>query len=238
MDCGSVLVKYILFLFNLLCGICGILLIIFGGMVLAHLGDVKACSMQIVMPVVALVLGICILILSFIGCCGAARASNGITLAYSLFLLALLIAQIVFVSMVWINQKMILEEFEEMFTEVFNNREKEPETLDYFQRAFKCCGNNGPYDYFKQSYRRSCCAENKLVNNECDIQYAYTTGCKQAFRRFWKSNIELIKFAGLGVAIVELVGVIFSCIMANNIRSGNRRKAGKPPKINIVMASH
>lgn len=61
-------------------------MIIFGAVVLAQLGDVKACRMQIIMPVVALVLGICILVLSFLGCCGAARSSNGITLAVSLHL--------------------------------------------------------------------------------------------------------------------------------------------------------
>lgn len=43
--------------------------------------------------------------------------------------------QIVFVSMVWINQKMILEEFNKMFKAVWDKHEDVPETMDFFQSA-------------------------------------------------------------------------------------------------------
>lgn len=112
-------------------------------------------------------------------------------------------------------------------------------TIDYtnFKMTFfqlKCCGNNGRYDYFQQSFRKSCCAKDKLTNEECHFQNAYTTGCKQAFQIFWKYNIEMIKFAGVAIGIFELIGIVFSCIMATSLRRGNKTKTGLPPRINVV----
>lgn len=92
---------------------------------------------------------------------------------------------------------------------------------DLFQ--FKCCGNDGPLDYKNVVFPPSCCPNDNLVHNTCAITQSYNTGCKSVFHAFWSKNIEIIKFAGLGIALVEFVGLVFACCLANSIRNERRR---------------
>lgn len=88
---------------------------------------------------------------------------------------------------------------------------------------FKCCGNDGPWDYKNVVFPKSCCPSEKLVGQTCVLSQSYNTGCKATFHSFWSKNIEIIKFAGLGIALIEFVGVVFACCLANSIRNERRR---------------
>lgn len=64
----------------------------------------------------------------------------------------------------------------------------------------ECCGKNSYFDYsFQGYYPPSCCKA-----NNCNIENVYRRGCKQTFVDFWDKNSDVIKYAGLVVAAIEV----------------------------------
>lgn len=85
MNCGAHIVKYILFLFNFLCLVAGVLLIVFGSLVLTNNAGVMHIPVDLVefpqgIPIAAIVLGAIIFLISFLGCCGACKENNCMTM--------------------------------------------------------------------------------------------------------------------------------------------------------------
>lgn len=66
---------------------------------------------------------------------------------------------------------------------------------------------------------KSCCGS---LTNECP-QSVYETkpGCRAKFVDFWASNTNIIRYAGIVVALVELVAFTFACCLASSIRKSN-----------------
>ncbi|XP_055858693.1 23 kDa integral membrane protein-like [Episyrphus balteatus] len=224
MDCGTSMVKYILFLFNTLCSICGILLIVFGTLLLNNIGDyhnlgdaVKAQQI----PVGLIVFGSVVLLISFLGCCGAIRESYCMSMTYSVALLVLLIAQLVGVVYFWVDKQNFVNSMGKIVDKAWEERTSRADFMDALQVGFKCCGKSGPTDYLTSfALPPSTCCE----KNDCSVpSNIYISGCKQKMMDFWSGKSEVIKFAGLVVVGIELVGFIFGCCLANNIRNYKRR---------------
>lgn len=73
-------------------------------------------------------------------------------------------------------------------------------------------------DYVSQGVAvpSSCCG---TLTGECDASvYALKPGCRAEFRDFWASNTNIIRYAGIGVAVVELVALTFACCLASSVR--------------------
>ncbi|KAL5286815.1 hypothetical protein ACFFRR_008050 [Megaselia abdita] len=223
MDCGTSLIKYLLFFFNILCSICGILLIAFGVIFINNLGHMKNFDdLQTQhIPVVLIVLGAVILIISFFGCCGAIRESYCMSMTYAFFLLVLLICQLVLIAYVWTNKQEIGRKLEKAVDVAWEERTRagtQANAMDAIQIGLKCCARRNFIEY-GVSIPSSCCQEQNC-SNPLNI---YVTGCKTALVSLWDNNGDIIKFAGLGIAAIELIGFIFACCLANNIRNYKRR---------------
>ncbi|KAL5287323.1 hypothetical protein ACFFRR_008306 [Megaselia abdita] len=225
MACGLSLVKYILFLFNLLCAICGILLIIFGALLFSNihsLDDFKDALETQQIPIALIVLGSVVLLISFFGCCGAIRESYCMSMTYSIFLFILMIAQLTLVVYMFIAKEDYLKHMEHVVDRAWDRRTQKADYMDGLQIGFKCCGNRDYRDYTYQGFVPATCCEDA---SRCSVETAYKNGCKQTFVRFWDKNSDIIKYAGLIIAAIEFVGFIFSCCLANNIRNYRRRSA-------------
>lgn len=65
----------------------------------------------------------------------------------------------------------------------------------------ECCGRSNYEDYRYQGYfPPSCCKESQ----NCHSETVYKKGCKQAFVDFWDKNADIIKYAGLAIAAIEV----------------------------------
>ncbi|XP_050322871.1 23 kDa integral membrane protein [Bactrocera neohumeralis] len=224
MSCGISLVKYLLFLFNLLCSICGILLIVFGILLFSNIHNIddiaEAVQTQQV-PITMIVLGSVILLISFFGCCGAIRESYCMSMTYSVLLFVLMIGQLALVIYMWVQKDRYLVMMGDVVEKAWARRTHKSDYMDAIQISMECCGKNSYIDYSFQGYfPPSCCKDNR-----CSIENVYRRGCKQAFVDFWDKNSDVIKYAGLVVAAIEFVGFIFACCLANNIRNYRRRSA-------------
>lgn len=222
MSCGISLVKYLLFLFNLLCSICGILLIVFGILLFSNIHNIddiaEAVQTQQV-PITMIVLGSVILLISFFGCCGAIRESYCMSMTYSVLLFVLMIGQLALVIYMWVQKDRYLVMMGDVVEKAWARKTRKSDYMDAIQISMECCGKNSYFDYsFQGYYPPSCCKA-----NNCNIENVYRRGCKQTFVDFWDKNSDVIKYAGLVVAAIEFVGFIFACCLANNIRNYRRR---------------
>ncbi|XP_016940356.1 CD63 antigen [Drosophila suzukii] len=225
MDCGGVFVKYVLFVFNILFVICGILLITFGSIMVSTIKDFSGVGETFTansVAIIILALGCIIFLVAFMGCCGAIRENSCALTSYSVVMLVLLISQLALIIYVWVDHVQIQQSLEKIVQTIWDQRKTDALLMDTLQRSFKCCGLNGFADY-GITYPASCC--DSPSNGTCGLTQVMTrSSCLKAVDSFWDTNVNIIKYAGLGVTAVELVAFIFACCLANQTRNSQRRQ--------------
>ncbi|KAM8711872.1 hypothetical protein ACLKA7_012387 [Drosophila subpalustris] len=227
MDCGTSMVKYILFIFNTIVSVIGILGIVFGVLILNSIGTIEVNGQvgfppQALLPIILITLGSIVVFISFLGCCGAIRESVCMTMSYAVCLLVLLILQLTIVVLLFVNKEKFNMAMGEVIDKAWESREaREGGVFDAIQKSLKCCGRNGATDYVGQIFSgglpASCCEGSCL--NPTNIY----GGCHDKFVNFMAGSSETAKYAGIGLIVVELVGFIFACCLANNVRNYKRR---------------
>jgi CD63 antigen len=214
---GQTLVKFILFLFNFLCVLCGIALIIIGAVILAELGNfqslLEANSVN-APPVVSIILGAIVFIIAFFGCCGAYKESYCMTTTYSFLMLTLIILQIIVAVLIFVYIGDVSDAATLAMKTIFEAPSNPANTdfIDFIQRELQCCEINGPVT---SPLRESCCSPDALA---CTTVNAFQTGCSTAFIDFIESLGQTLGYVAIGLAAVQLVAVILSCCLANKIR--------------------
>ncbi|XP_013098676.1 23 kDa integral membrane protein [Stomoxys calcitrans] len=222
MNCLAGMVKYILYIFNLIFVICGILLIVLGSIMISNIGNISDFDDAInadIIPILIIVLGCVIFVIAFFGCCGAIRENICLTTTYAVFMFILFCLQIALVVWIFVQRTQFLNDMDTVITTVWNkNDASNGYPMDAVQISFKCCGLNGSLDYTgnNKDVPSSCCG---YMNGQCDVNvYESKPGCRSEFREFWATNTDIIRYAGIGVALVELIAFTFACCLASSIR--------------------
>jgi len=223
------MVKYGLFIFNLICAIAGIALIVVGALPLFKLGDIKDVFINdnpATVPVILVVLGSVIFIISFFGCCGAIRESQCMVSTYALFLLVLVVGQIIIAVFAFMYTGDLADAARKGYTTLWNdmgqpNGLNVTEPVNRIQSALHCCGNNGPSDW--TNIPPSCCKEG---TTSCNVNSPdlFPDGCGVVLHDLVSASGMLIAWIALVFGAFELVGVIFACCLANSIRNTARRQ--------------
>ncbi|XP_030376339.1 23 kDa integral membrane protein [Scaptodrosophila lebanonensis] len=227
MDCGTSVAKYILFIFNTLVSIIGIVGIVFGVIILKDIGTIEVNGQvgfppQAAIPIIIITICSVVVFISFLGCCGAIRESVCMTMSYAVCLLILLILQLTVVVLLFTNKDKVNDAMGEVIDKAWDSRDaRNTAVFDALQQSFRCCGRTGPQDYLLQAQTlpESCCDGTCL-----DPRNIYG-GCRAKFVDFMSGTTEKAKYAGLGLIVVELIGFIFACCVANNVRNYKRRNA-------------
>ncbi|XP_011181476.2 23 kDa integral membrane protein [Zeugodacus cucurbitae] len=220
-------IKWLLYFFNLLAVIVGILLIILGSLVLDGMGDLKSDnSVQYVnaVPIIVIVLGGVIFIVSFFGCCGAIKEINWCILLYSLFMFILMCLQIALVVWAFLEKQDFLNSMNTIVHNAFENRNYDADNpMNILQITFSCCGYNNYTDYGSNAVPPSCCG---FVDTNAPCPAAiYTTkqGCQSVFYNFWYDNIGYVRIGGIVVIVIEFLALVSGCGLAGCIRNSKRR---------------
>jgi len=225
MGCGMSMVKYILFVFNLLCALGGIAILAVGVAFFLRVGDIEKVfenwNVQVV-PILFMIIGAIIFIVAFFGCCGAIKESHCMTVTYSTFLMVMLIAQIVLAIIVFVYIGDLQEATRPVIRQLWG-RHGEPagrQIWDGIQQTLQCCGLNNALEW-GIDVPNSCCAN----GGSCSAATAFPVGCESALFDFIATSGNIIGAVALGVAGIELIGFIFACCLANSIRNQSRRSA-------------
>lgn len=97
---------------------------------------------------------------------------------------------------------------------------------DTIQKEFKCCGVSNytewesQFNSTVQAVPKSCCNTANCTGSQADItaKKIYTEGCLTKFETFVKDNVFIIGGVGIGLAFVQIVGILFAFCLARALR--------------------
>lgn len=206
-----------MFAFNFIFWICGC--IILGVSIWIRVGSDPTADIESFQSAANLLIaiGCIIMVLGFLGCCGAVRESRCMLLMFFIGIFLILALQITAGVLAVVYKSKIEETLEKSIAEhiPFINQTKEfKDNLDNFQKENKCCGLiNGSNDWgFKNDVPESCkCTTTNTLG--CTADGYYEQKCLSKVSEVLKDNISIIAGVAFGLALIQLIGLGFSMTM-------------------------
>lgn len=225
------MVKYLVFLANLIFALAGLVLIIVGVLYKIKLSEAtKALPSDFgLAPVLCIVVGSVVFVTAFLGCCGAIKESPCMLTTFAIILLTIFIVQVAIAvyAFLKIKDKATFEaDINKGLNEVFSNYTKGHEAIDVTQRWLECCGVNGP-GYWRSQFRNDslpigCCPE-KVQHCTIGTPGHFTDPCGHKLFKLIDSSAITVGGIAIGIAAVEIIGAIFALCLASSIRNHYRR---------------
>ncbi|XP_063821535.1 CD63 antigen-like [Ostrinia nubilalis] len=218
---GMSSVKYLLFCFNLLFAITGMIILIVGAKAMISLSPYYTSG-----PVVLIIVGVIVFIVAFFGCCGAVKENHCMIITFSIFLLVIFVA-VLAVGIAGYVKHQYMENSIIRYLKDYPTNPDVKHSFDIIQTDLKCCGIYGPGDWKNNGMPipNSCCSAQEIKGDvvaACkpeNSENVYQTGCYKNVVSFLNSIAAVLGGVGLGIAAVQLLGVIFACCLARSIRS-------------------
>ncbi|EDW08606.1 protein late bloomer [Drosophila mojavensis] len=217
MGCATATIKYLVFIFNALCAILGIGVIVVNAIALK---DVAEETRPIV--IVFIVIGSIVFLISFFGCCGSIKQSTCLTWMYCIIMLILLVLSCVlcFAYVNHINESQIAHE---QLNTAWEKQKNGTDAMGTYQTTFKCCGITGPIDYTKSNLTipTSCYVTNSTATTSTHT--VYPDGCLKKMIDFFEQATKLVKVFGWILIAVEAAAFVCSTILGIHFNNEERR---------------
>jgi len=239
METSMKCIKYTLFLFNLLFSLSGLFLIVSGGIFqgayseyLDFLGDGFFST-----PVFLIVVGFIIFFVAFFGCCGAIKENHCMTLTFAVLLGIIFLMEIgagiaayklkgQVNALLYTNMELGMQNYNQ------SGYDGVTHTWDGIQHELNCCGTEEYKDWSNVTFSNgadvpdSCCLSDvagcglgvlQLSPTEAAMKI-HTEGCLDIFSAKIKSNVGAVGGIGIGIGLLQLVGMVFAFYLANTIK--------------------
>ncbi|XP_054657366.1 tetraspanin-8 [Grus americana] len=218
--------KYSMFIFNFLFWVCGS--IILGVSIWIRVSKGAQQELEIDSSLFAgvdllIAVGSVIMVLGFLGCCGAIKESRCMLLLFFIGLLLILILQVTggILGAVYRSQietslnKTLLASVGSLQSSTEESKAFQ-ENFQKFERTNKCCGLlHGPEDWGKNFASNKIC-ECESQDSSTDIctvfqgRYIYKTPCGDVIIKYLKDHLLIIMGIAFGLAVIEILGLGFS----------------------------
>ncbi|XP_066487903.1 CD9 antigen [Tiliqua scincoides] len=156
--------------------------------------------------------GALIMLVGFLGCCGAIQESQCMLSLFFLFLLLIFALEVAAAIWGFSNKDKIIEEIQKFYNEAYDRRSETnaQQTLKAFQFALNCCGRLGSPDYV---ILKDLCPSQDGIGSTLTIQ-----PCPTAIKTVFTSKLNIIGAVGIAIGVVMIFGMIFSMILCCAIR--------------------
>lgn len=182
------------------------------------------------LPIVIIAVGAFLFLVAFVGCCGACKENYCLMITFAIFLSLIMLVEVAAAIAGYVFRDKVMLEFNKDFRQQMQNYRRDNRTtlaLDKMQEDFKCCGAANYTDWEsvptvpKGQVPDSCCIN---VTKDCgaslQINNIYSEGCVEKIGGWLRSNVLVVAAAALGIAFVEVLGIVFACCLVKSIRSG------------------
>ncbi|XP_071406057.1 tetraspanin-8 [Pithys albifrons albifrons] len=222
--------KYSMFIFNFLFWVCGS--IILGVSIWIRVSRDAQEELEIDSSLFAgvdllIAVGSIIMVLGFLGCCGAVKESRCMLLLFFIGLLLILILQVVGGILGAVYRSQVETSLNKTLIDSVNALQGSAQDHKVFQEKFQkferqnqCCGLlKGPEDWGNNFNNPSgnskiCeCEPKKPSKDPCDLfedRYIYKTPCGEVIIKYLKDHLVIIMGIAFGLAVVEILGLVFS----------------------------
>ncbi|CAB3370844.1 Hypothetical predicted protein [Cloeon dipterum] len=229
LNCAESTIKYILFVFNVLFLIGGIVLLTLAGIILAQIATYDSFfDDPFATPGIILVSsGALIVITGFLGCFGAIKQSFWMLLGFAGFMTLIFVLQLVGGILAFTFQEKLDSFLEENLLEqmkLYGNPEvgDGPKiTWDTLQSNFQCCGIDTYSDwtlYTVLATPPESCNCNPNDDSICNPLSYYKDGCIDDLKGFFISLQIALGAVGICFAVAEIIGIVFAIFVALAIR--------------------
>ncbi|KAK6625394.1 hypothetical protein RUM43_005691 [Polyplax serrata] len=217
---GAKCIKCLLFTFNLLFVMSGFILIIIGSVIKTpysayhYILDHGFFSI----PVLLIFIGIIIFVVSFLGCCGAFKENYCMTIGFGVSLLLVLLLEISGGIAGYVLRDKVSVVLKQNLTNsipYYNDTPDVKKLWDIAQHTFSCCGVDGVDDW-NGFIPKSCCSEIP-ANGTCTKDIAFKNSCYGFLENFFKTNAATLGGAGIGISVIQVLGILFSYSLASSI---------------------
>ncbi|NWT13154.1 TSN8 protein, partial [Vireo altiloquus] len=179
--------------------------------------------------------GAVIMVLGFLGCCGAVKESRCMLMLFFIGLLVIVILELaggilgaVYKSQVELALNHTLSAYVEALQSTAEASKEHQEAFQEFERENQCCGlTNGPEDWGENFNKPSskicqCELENPSSSDLCikhGDRYIYKKPCGEVIMKTVKDNLVRIIGIAFGLAVIEILGLVFSMTLYCQIGS-------------------
>ncbi|XP_028664001.1 CD9 antigen-like isoform X1 [Erpetoichthys calabaricus] len=154
--------------------------------------------------------GAIMMVVGFLGCCGAIQESSCMLGLFFFFLLLIFALEIA--AGIWglANKEKVVTDIENFYKETYKNylatkQEALKGTLQAFHFGLDCCGLGGGLE--------------PLVRDTCSKDLSLTQqSCLTAIRDVFNTKFHIIGAVGIGIAVIMIFGMIFSMVLCCAIR--------------------
>jgi len=227
---GMTCVKYLLFAFNLVFVIFGILLLYAGFTTVARIGEYQLLIEEAPnnVAITLIIVGFLIFFIAFLGCCGAIRENYCMLVTFSAIILGILLIEIIGAGLIFafkVKLKTLTEKGIIAAIEKYNNTNSAVDkVLDDIQSHLKCCGANNSTDWNKNIHFHdnrtlpySCCPKSE-ANEDCTELKAYDRGCVDQIDQEIRGSFGLLGGIAIAIAVIQLIGVVFACSLSRTVK--------------------
>ncbi|XP_030856555.1 CD9 antigen isoform X2 [Gorilla gorilla gorilla] len=156
--------------------------------------------------------GALMMLVGFLGCCGAVQESQCMLGLFFGFLLVIFAIEIAAAIWGYSHKDEVIKEVQEFYKDTYNKLktkdELQRETLKAIHYALNCCGLAGGVEQF--------------ISDICpkkDVLETFTVkSCPDAIKEVFDNKFHIIGAVGIGIAVVMIFGMIFSMILCCAIR--------------------
>ncbi|XP_014480572.1 PREDICTED: CD63 antigen-like isoform X2 [Dinoponera quadriceps] len=224
-------IKYLMFAFNFLFVITGMVMLSIGLLILGafhqyqHFLDNSFFSV----PSLLVAVGTIIFIIAFFGCCGAGRESHCMIVTFCTLLIGVFILEIIGGTMGYVMRARVTSVAQQKMLDTmtkYNSSEEIQIVWDNLQRKFDCCGTVNATDWIIKQYRgipMSCCDDvvGAIGDMNCTLSSPslHSEGCMDAFAHFAKKHAGKIAGVGMGLGVIQLIGIFLSAYLARSIKN-------------------
>ncbi|XP_041813526.1 tetraspanin 35 [Chelmon rostratus] len=211
------------------------------GSVLSFLGKIENAPAELsqVLNVgyLLIALGALLVVIGFLGCCGAVRESKCMLLLFFIIILLVFIAEVAGAVVILVFRPLANELFTKLGTAAVQNIKadygKNPDVTGLWNTTMstlKCCGFYNSSDFVgspfyvdhNQQYPPQCCPGAEQPCNQTVADSAATiTGCFPKIKKLIDDNTVVIVGVALGIAALEICAMAVSMILYCRIKSRN-----------------
>ncbi|XP_076861232.1 tetraspanin-11 isoform X2 [Brachyhypopomus gauderio] len=238
-DWMTVCLKYLLFVFNFLFWMGGGVVMGVGIWTLMDKGEylsLLASSTFAVSAYILILAGALVMVTGFLGCCAVIREQRVLLSAYFSCLLVIFLIELVAGVLAYVYYQKLSEELKQHLMKTMTENYAQPgkkaitQAVDRLQQDFKCCGSNNSFDWLRSAYVMSPEAEQRVVPDSCCKSMTpqcgrrdhpsniYKGGCISKLEHFLAEHLLIIGAVGIGVACLQICGMVFTCCLHRRIK--------------------
>ncbi|KAI3366607.1 hypothetical protein L3Q82_009295 [Scortum barcoo] len=157
--------------------------------------------------------GALMMIVGFLGCCGAIKESPCMLGLFFFFLLIIFAAEVA--AGIWglSNRDKVIEDVTEFYKQTYNNykdtrQEALKETLRVIHFGLNCCGPTGTVID----------AAKDICPKKEGLEILITTSCPAAIDEIFNNKLHIIGGVGIGIGVIVIFGMIFSMMLCCAIK--------------------